>query len=77
MKPKVGGTRTFGRDLANWDEPHLRTYKERLDAAYPEGFPSTDSRYAGLRARYEKLELELQRLPKSRPAEPLDEPDDE
>ncbi|CAH0379861.1 unnamed protein product [Pelagomonas calceolata] len=63
-------SRRFGKDLANWDEPHLRTYKERLDAAYPggpgEGFASTDSRYAGLRARYEKLELLLVELDRRR-----------
>ena len=70
-------SRKFGEDLAKWGKPHLRTYKERLDAAYPQGFPSTNSRYDDLRARYAQLELELQRLPKSRPAEPLDEPDDE
>jgi len=58
-------SRTFGEDLAKWDEPHLRKYKERLDEAYPEGFPSTDSRYAGLRARYAQLkQLELERLRK-------------
>ena len=53
--------KTFGKDLAKWDETHLRTYKERLDKAYPQGFPPTDSRYDGLRARYTQLELELKR----------------
>jgi len=49
----------FGEDLAKWDERRLRTYKDRLDKAYPQGFPSTDSRYVGLRARYAQLEIEL------------------
>ena len=52
----------FGKDLAKWDEAWLRKYKERLDEAYPEGFPSTDSRYAGLRTRYAQLEIELELL---------------
>ena len=52
-------SRKFGEDLAKWGKPHLRTYKERLDAAYPQGFPSTNSRYDGLRARYAQLEIEL------------------
>ena len=50
--------------MRDWDEPHLRTYKERLDKAYPQGFPSS-TRYDKLRARYEKLELKLEELDRS------------
>jgi len=54
-------SRRFGTDLAKWDEAWLRTYKERLDKAYPQGFASMDSRYDGLRARYARLERLLDR----------------
>ena len=53
--------RRFGKDVRNWKEAWLRTYKERIDEAYPEGFP-TATQYDGLRERYEKLEIELERL---------------
>ena len=53
--------RLFGKDVRDWDEPHLRTYKERLDKAYPQGFPSS-ARYDDLRERYKKLELKLEEL---------------
>ena len=49
------------RELADWDLVHVRRYKDLLDAGYPEGFPSTDSRYYGLRARYAQLERLLDR----------------
>ena len=68
-------SRRFGKDLAKWDEASLRTYKERLDKAYPggpgEGFASTDSRYDGLRARYTQLELLLVELDRKRCPVPL------
>ena len=42
----------------------LRTYKKRLDKAYPQGVPLS-ARYDKLRARYEKLELKLEELDRS------------
>ena len=46
--------------MRDWDEPHLRTYKKRLDEAYPQGFPPS-ARYDGPRERYEKLKLEIEK----------------
>ena len=69
--------RLFGKDVRDWDEPHLRTYKKRLDEAYPQGFPPS-AQYDKLRARYEKLELELERLRKiAILRDMLDESDDD
>ena len=53
-------SRKFGTDLADWWLASLRTYKERLDAAYPQGFPPS-ARYDGPRERYEKLKLEIEK----------------
>ena len=57
-------SRRFGTDLADWDDASLRTYKKRLDKAYPQGVPLS-ARYDKLRARYEKLELKLEELDRS------------
>ena len=50
--------------MRNWDDASLRTYKKRLDEAYPQGFPPSAT-YDKLRARYEKLELKLEELDRS------------